>query len=583
MTPELWLSRLPRLDGAAAVAACLLVMAAAVAVRVFFPLAGPFISFYPAVLFCSLAGGWRLGAIALAVGLATSLFFFAPPLLTTTNVLSWLSFAVFSAFIVTAIDIQQRTLARSQRITEDLRRQQRFTDQLISTAAALTYIYDLEAEQNVFISPQCRSMLGYEPDAFAAMGSRMMVELLHPDDAPRVSERFQAMLDQPDVAPPDLEYRMRRKDGSWVWLLSSDRVLERKADGKPRKILGTATDISARKRFEEQLLTSEERFRGIFENAPIGISISDINGNFLQCNPAYERILGYSLEELRNAPFATVVHPDDRPANLAEVKRLVAQEVPFFEISNRSVHKSGRSVWVHKFVLLLRDRLGTPVNIVALVTDMTERKRQEEQIRLLVREVNHRSKNLLAVVQSVARQTAAYGEPADFAQRFSERLQGLSASHDLLVSDAWMGISLRELVLAQLAPFKELVGWRIAVSGPPLRINAAAAQNIGMAIHELCANAGRFGALSNAEGQVKVAWRVEEGPEGPRLDMDWQEEGGPPVTPPQRQGLGGIILTRLIAQSLEAEAKLDFAPHGLHWTLTAPLDKVQDPPAAAAV
>eukprot|EP01034_Spumella_vulgaris_P020708 gene20708-26546_t len=153
------------------------------------------------------------------------------------------------------------------------------------------------------------------------------------------------MLDQPDVAPPDLEYRMRRKDGSWVWLLSSDRVLERKADGKPRKILGTATDISARKRFEEQLLTSEERFRGIFENAPIGISISDINGNFLQCNPAYERILGYSMEELRNAHFDTVVHPDDRPANLAEVKKLVGQEVDFFEISNRSVHKSGRSVW----------------------------------------------------------------------------------------------------------------------------------------------------------------------------------------------------------------------------------------------
>ena len=578
----MWLSRLPRRDWAAA-AACVLAMAAAVAARIYFPLAGPFISFYPAVLFCSLAGGRRLGALSVAVGLAASPFFFAPPLLTLWNVISWLSFAVFGGLVVAAIDFQQRTLAKSLRIAEDLRRQQRFTDQVISTAPSLTYIYDLEKRHNVFVSPQCRSMLGYDAGEIAAMGTRVMAELVHPDDMERVSGHFQSMLEQPDVAPPELEYRMRRKDGSWIWLLSSDRVLDRMADGQPRQVLGTATDISARKRFEEELLTSEERFRGIFENAPIGISISDIGGNFVQCNPAYERILGYSAEELRNAPFATIVHPDDRPANLAEVKRLVGQEVPFFEIANRSVHKSGRSVWVHKFVLLLRDRLGTPVNIVALVTDMTERKRDEEQIRLLVREVNHRSKNLLAVVQSVARQTAAYGEPADFAQRFSERLQGLSASHDLLVSDAWTGISLRALVLAQLAPFKELIGWRIALTGPPLRISAAAAQNIGMAIHELGANAVRFGALSNAEGQVTIAWRVEEAASGPRLEMAWQEEGGPPVAPPQRQGLGSIILTRLIEQSLEAEAKLDFAETGLSWTLSAPLGKVLDPPPAAPV
>ena len=298
--------------------------------------------------------------------------------------------------------------------------------------------------------------------------------------------------------------------------------------GKPLQVLGVATDITARKHFEEQLLASEERFRGIFENAPTGISISDIGGNFVQCNPAYEKILGYSLDELRNASFTMLVHPDDRAANLAQMERLVRQEIPYFEIFNRSIHKSGRIVWVHKFVLMLKDREGRPVNIVALLTDMTERKRQEEQIRLLMREVNHRSKNLLAVVQSVARQTAIHGDPQSFAQRFSERLQGLAASHDLLVHNAWQGVGLEELVRSQLAHFKDLVGGRISLSGPPLRINASGAQSLGMALHELSVNAGKYGALSNRTGQVSITWQVEDGPGGKRFTLEWRESGGPP-------------------------------------------------------
>ena len=328
---------------------------------------------------------------------------------------------------------------------------------------------------------------------------------------------------------PDLEYRMRRKDGSWVWLLSRERVFTREPDGKPLQILGVATDITARKHFEEQLLASEERFRGIFENAPTGISISDIDGNFVQCNPAYEKILGYGLEELRNASFTMLVHPDDRAANLAQMERLVRQEIPYFEIFNRSIHKSGRIVWVHKFVLMLKDREGRPVNIVALVTDMTERKRQEEQIRLLMREVNHRSKNLLAVVQSVARQTAIHGDPQSFAQRFSERLQGLAASHDLLVHNSWQGVGLEELVHSQLSHFKDLVGGRISLSGPALRINAAAAQSLGMALARTLRECREIWRAFEPHGQVSITWVVEDAPGGQALHLAWRESGGPAV------------------------------------------------------
>ena len=576
MTLDHWLSRLPRRDWLSW-SLCLLVIAAAAAARLMLPLAGPFLSFYPAVLFCALIGGHRLGFLTLIVGLVISTFYFGPAYNDVSeawDVISWLSFALFGFLIITAIDFQQRTMVTSRKLTDTLQSQQHFTASMIAAAPSLTYIYDVGTGQTLFISPQSKPILGYEPQEITMMGARVMPGLLHPDDLVRVMARFEAMKHNPDATPADIEYRMQRKDGSWVWLLSSDRAFVRNAEGALQQVLGVATDITARKRFEEQLLASEERFRGIFENAPTGISISDVGGHFVQCNPAYERILGFAMEELRNVPFASVVHADDRAANMAEMGRLVRQEIPYFEIFNRSVHKSGRTVWVHKFVLLLRDRAGTPISIVALVTDMSERKRQEEQIKLLMREVNHRSKNLLAVVQSVARQTASYGDPARFAERFGERLQGLSASHDLLVHNSWQGVALDELVTSQLAHFKDLVGTRITVSGPPLRINASAAQSLGMALHELAANAGKYGALCRDVGRVAITWLISD--DGRQLLFSWREQGGPAVAPPQRSGLGTLILTRLVEQSLEARVDLQFSAEGVAWRLTAPLEKVAE-------
>lgn len=578
MVVDQWLARLPRRDWAGWLL-CAVVIAAAILLRIMFPLTGAFITFYPAVLFCALIGGRQAGLLAWFAGLAISPFFIASPgtpWITLWPFVSWVSFAVFGIGIVMAIDFQQRTLVKSRQLTEQFRRQQHFTDHVIAAAPSLTYIYDIGTGSNVFISEQSREILGYSSEEIGSMGAEVLGLLLHPDDAPRVAEQFRCIIASGSVRIPEIEYRMRRKDGSWVWLLSRDRVFTRAADGRPLQILGVATDITARKRFEEQLLASEERFRGIFENAPTGISISDIGGNFVQCNPAYERILGYSMAELRDASFTMLVHPEDRAANLAEMERLVRQEIPYFEIFNRSLHKSGRVVWVHKFVLLLRDRQGQPVNIVALLTDMTERKQQEEQIRLLMREVNHRSKNLLSVVQSVARQTASFGDPQSFAKRFSERLQGLSASHDLLVHNSWQGVELDELVRSQLSHFEDLVGGRISISGAPLRVNAAAAQSLGMALHELSVNAGKYGALSSREGCVSISWLVEEVNGGKRFTLFWRESGGPAVGVPQQPGLGNLILTRLAEQALGGEAALTFEQEGVSWRLTAPLSNVAE-------
>ena len=143
----------------------------------------------------------------------------------------------------------------------------------------------------------------------------------------------------------------------------------------------TGADITGIKKAELALRESEERFRKIFEHAPTGIAILDWQGRFIQCNPSHEAILGYTEEQLRSMDFASLVHPEDREANLAEVRRLQTGELPFFEIENRYIRKNGQPVWVHKFVSLLPDTTGRPAYIIALVTDITGRKQAEEALR----------------------------------------------------------------------------------------------------------------------------------------------------------------------------------------------------------
>ena len=378
------------------------------------------------------------------------------------------------------------------------------------------------------------------------------------------------------VGPYEKEYF--RKDGTRQWLIFAGSSLGGNA------CVEFCVDVSARKKAEEALRASEERYRGMFQNAGTGIAITDMQGRLLSCNPAYSKMLGYSEEELLQFDFISLVHPEDREANLIEIGRLVAQEIPDFEILNRYVGKGGQRIWVHKHISLIRDETGRPTNIVALVTDMTERKEAEEQIKLLLREVNHRAKNMLALVQAVARQTIA-ATPEDFLKRFGERVQALAASQDLLVKHEWKGVELEELIRFQLSPFEDLIGGRVELNGPPLFIPASAAQALGMAIHELATNASKYGALSEPNGRVDVRWNVTDAENGEQaFVMSWSERGGPSVVEPARRGFGSKVICLLTESSLNGTVELDYAPSGLFWRLTCPARELVDgsrPPAKA--
>src|SRR5262249_12978165 len=187
-----------------------------------------------------------------------------------------------------------------------------------------------------------------------------------------------------------------------------------------------------------------------------------------------------------------------------------------------------------------------PLRIDGACVDITERKCQEEQISFLMRELQHRSKNLLSLVQAVARQTHA-ANPDDFLDRFGKRVEALAANQDLLVKNAWKGTHLDELVRSQLAPFNDGIGTQIEINGPRLFISASAAQALGMALHELATNAGKYVAMSGAGGRIEITWCLQrDDGDNEWFVMDWREYCANPIAAPSKQGFGSFLIGSMV-------------------------------------
>jgi two-component sensor histidine kinase len=209
---------------------------------------------------------------------------------------------------------------------------------------------------------------------------------------------------------------------------------------------------------------------------------------------------------------------------------------------------------------------GPIQGVICAALEITERKERERQLYLLLREITHRSKNLLAVIQGMARQTAHYsGSIGAFLDRFGARLQALSQSHDLLVQQSWHSASLRDLMYGQLVPYVE--GGSLTIEGPGIWLTPEAAQMVGLAIHELAANAVKYGSLSRPKGKVAVVWRrlPDDG-----VEISWTESGGPEVKPVRDSGFGRVVLEKTLPRALNAKVALDFNSSGLRCRITVP-------------
>jgi PAS domain S-box-containing protein len=409
----------------------------------------------------------------------------------------------------------------------------------------------------------CR-ILGYPADEAI---TKSLQDVTYPDDLAADLARMQ-LLREGKIDSYDAEKRLVRKDGTIIWARKTAGCV-RKDDGSIDYFVSVIEDISTRKQAEKELRENEERFRSSLLHCPLPILLFDDREQILAISQSWLQQSGYLREELRRLEDWTIRAYGERSGEvLGQIREIIMistePEAQWTERMTRT--KDGRErLWSFVSSALPPPGGDRRRLFISVAEDVTDRKAHVEQVNLLMREISHRAMNMLTLVQAIARQTAAR-DTADFMQRFIERIQALAANQDLLVRNEWQGVDVEDLVRAQLAHFAELVGSRIKVHGLPVCLNAAAAQAIGLAVHELATNAGKYGALSVGAGRVEVGWRLD----GDVFAMTWSECNGPPVSPPEQRGFGSTVVISMVKQTIEGEAELDYVSSGVVWKLTCP-------------
>ena len=284
-------------------------------------------------------------------------------------------------------------------------------------------------------------------------------------------------------------------------------------------------------------------------------------------------MLGRSIEDILGRTDRELL-PAEVGARVVALKQeaLAAGEPQGAEIAIEDGHGIR---WFDLHIEPLRNDAGDIVGLTGAAVDMTERKESEAHLRLLLRELTHRSKNLLAVIQAMARQTARHaGSIERFLNRFGARLQALAASHDLLVRESWYGASVNELIRSQLAMYMDRDDEQVTIDGPAVALKPEAAQNLGLALHELAVNAAKFGALSVPGGRLSITWGRRDNAGDQAIELDWHEQFGPRVKPRRKRGFGSMVIERNLVRALDAEVDLAFNPDGLHCHVVIPASQI---------
>jgi PAS domain S-box-containing protein len=294
-------------------------------------------------------------------------------------------------------------------------------------------------------------------------------------------------------------------------------------------------------------------------------------------SPQIRRILGVGTGEDSGLDAALAfIHPDDRNEIASRKREILASEQQY-QLTYRIRRPDGEVRWVMDRGQVERDGAGKALRVVGVLVDITDLKVVEQRQRLLFDELNHRVKNTLAIVQSLAQQTRrSTPDPEQFTRAFGERIMSMSRAHDLLARTAWQGAPLQEVVSAVLAPFDAPAG-RIAIGGDAVELPASITITFALLLNELATNAAKYGALSVDAGRIGISWTVAPAGDGLMVDLVWQERDGPRVVPPTRRGFGSRLLAAS-AQQIKGELNARFEPDGLRCQIRFPVPAANIPP-----
>jgi PAS domain S-box-containing protein len=550
-----------------------------------------YITFFPAVIITTLISGFRAGLLCVGLSAAAASFLVLPPrwsfyvehpgevLALLLFILVTLSNVILVAGMRLAIEgyqqlsrmLEYRVEQRGVELAEVQRR--------LEHEATFRAMFNVSSVGKIEVEPgtarflrvnaaMCK-LVGYTKDELLA---RTVVDITHPDDREDSRELAQR-LDAGEADVFDVEKRYVRKDGTAVWARTTVNVI-RDEFGWPLRHTAVIQDLSARKQAEQALVASKDRLQFALDAALLGWWQYDPTRRVVSGDTRFKEVFDVTADETPIEEIMKRVHPEHVEIGWAALEAALDPVDPKRSATEFPLRRrDGEVRWVEVYGLANFEGAAherRAVSMVGTAQDVTERKGREEERKeraerehLLMREINHRAKNLLSVVDAIAHQTAAQN-PEDFVERFSERIRALSANQDLLVRNEWRGVDVQDLARAQLAHFADLIGSRIAVHGPELRLKAAGAQAIGLALHELATNAGKYGALSTNAGLVDIGWGIDDG----TFIINWTERNGPPVSAPKQRGFGTVVMETMAARTVDGTVNLDYAPSGLTWRLT---------------
>lgn len=398
----------------------------------------------------------------------------------------------------------------------------------------------------------------------------LFMDRLHPDDREKTQIEVNKALDPSTGGQYLAEYRVMQPDGSAKWIRADGKM--RFEDGKPERMVGTVKDITRRHEEEMQMRQYAARLELTYEVTGIGAWEWQMDGDVSTWSPTLYDLLKADRDIKPSLQaFSKFIVEEDRQRVKDDLDTALETDA-MFDSQFRIIRGDGEKRVLVGKGRLIRDGAGKPTMMIGINYDVTEEVAREERRELLTSELNHRVKNSLATIQSIAAQTLRNSDDIDaFKTSFLGRLRAISKAHDLLVNGGANDANVADLVSSQVSPYAGAGRGQIKAAGPRIILGASVAHGLGLVLHELATNASKYGALSTEAGHVAIEWSSAERDGKPAIRMTWRESGGPPVTPPTRTGFGSMLIEKSLSHSIGGETTISYPREGVVVVIECPV------------